>query len=161
MFYFLQVIIVLYNLFLYAIFRGGIYQYLRLSKMSKTNIRKNQKDFADYWLYRSIHRQHPMGILYGLNLVFLMATISCSAIILVAGFIKVLQPFVWGISLILCLIEIPAVAIASFYDCKAEFGPSFVLLRKRKESNGYYSSLLDMLPWCVTAILVCFSYGLL
>lgn len=161
MFYFLQIVIVLYNLLLYALFRGGIYHYLRLSKMSKTNIRKNQKDFADYWLYRSIHRQHPMGALYALNLVYLIATISCSVIVLAIGFIDTLQTFVWILSLVLCLIEIPAMAITSVYDCKAEFGQPFVLLRKRKESNGYYCSLLDMFAWCVTAILVCFSFGLL
>lgn len=161
MFYFLQIVIVLYNLLLYALFRGGIYHYLRLSKMSKTNIRKSQKGYANYWLYQSIHQQHPMGILYGLNLVFLIATLFCSVVILVAGFIKPLQPFVWGVSLTLCLIEIPAMVITSVYDCKAEFGQPFVFLCKQKESNGYYCSLLDMLSWCVTAILVCFSFGLL
>lgn len=161
MFYFLQIIIVFYNFFLYAIFRGGIYHYLRLSKMSKTNIRKSQKGFANYWFYQSIRRQLPMGILYSVNLIFLIATIFGSIMILATGFIKPLQPLVWGISLFLCSIEIPAMVITSVYDCKAEFGQPFVFLCKRKESNGYYCSLLDMLSWCVTAILVCFSFGLL
>ena len=43
MFYFYGIVIVLYNLLLYAIFRNGIYDYLRLSKMSKSNIKKNRK----------------------------------------------------------------------------------------------------------------------
>ena len=161
MFYFLHILIVFYNLFLYFVFRDGIYHYLRLTKMSKSYIKKKQKGYANYWLYRSIHRQHPMGILYRLNLVFLAATIICSVLIVALGFIKALQPFVLFVSLVLCLIEIPAMAIFSFYDCKAEFGQGFVLFRKRKESNGYYSSLFMILPWCVTAVWIYVSYGLL
>lgn len=161
MFFFLQIVVVLYNFLLYALFRGGIYHYLRLSKMSKTNIRKSQKGYANYWLYQSIHQQHPMGILYGLNLIFLIITIFFTVIVLTVGFIKTFQPFVWGLSLVLCMMEIPAMAITSIYDCKAEFGQPFVFLRKQKESNGYYCSLLDMFSWCVTAILIYYSFGLL
>ena len=161
MFYFLQMVIVLYNLLLYFLFRGGIYSYLRLSKMSKTNIKKNQKGCANYWLYQSIHQQHPMRILYWSNGVFLTATIVCSTTILVLGSIKALQPFVWICSLILCLLEIPAAIMTSIYHSKEEYERAFVLFIKRKESNGYDSSLLDMFSWWVTAVLIYISYGLL
>lgn len=161
MFYFLHIVIVLYNLLLYSIFRGGIYDYLRLSKMSKTNIRKNRKGLKNYWIYQSIHEQHSLGILYGLNILFLTSTIVYSVLVITLGFIKTLQPILFVLSVLLCIVEIPTMALASIYDCKAEFGRSFVLLTKRKESNGYYSSLLIMFPWWVTAVLICVSYGLL
>ena len=161
MFYFLHIVIVLYNLLLYSIFRGGIYDYLRLSKMSKTNIRKSKKGLKNYWLYQSIHEQHSLGILYGLNILFLIFTIVYSTLVFTLGFIKTLQPLLVILSICLCIVEIPTMAIASIYDCKAEFGRSFVLLTKRKESNGYYSSPLSMASWSITAILICVSYRFL
>lgn len=159
MFYFLQIVIVLYNLVLYSVFRGGIYSYLRLSKMSKTNIRKHRKGLKNYWLYQSIYEQRPLGIFYVLNILFLISTILFSVLIIVLGYIKALQPVVLVLSVLLCVVEIPSLLLTSIYDCKAEYGRSFVLLTKRKDTHGYYSSLMNMASWLVTAVLICISYG--
>ena len=158
MFYFYSIVIVLYNLLLYAIFRSGIYDYLRSSKMSKSNIKKSRKGLKNYWLYCSINRQQPLGILYGLNYIFLAATVVFTAFAVSAGFIKALQPILFFLSVILCIIEIPASITASIHSDNAEYGKPFVLLAKRKDTKGYHSSLFDMCSWIITAIFICFSY---
>ena len=158
MFYFLMVAIAFYNLLLYAIFRDGIYSYLRLSKMSKTYIKKNRKGFINYWLYHSINKQNSLGILYGLNLAFFIATISFMLFAITLGYIRGLQPILFVFSVVLCVIEIPCMIIASIHSNKEDYGKPFVFLAKRKHVRGYTGSLLDWLSWAMTALLIYLSF---
>ena len=70
MFYSLQIIFSLYSLLLYANFRSGIFHHLRLRKISKTAIRKNQKGFLNFWFYRDIHKNYGLRLIYGLNIAY-------------------------------------------------------------------------------------------
>ena len=158
MFYFYSVVIVLYNLLLYAIFRSGIYDYLRLSKMSKSNIKKNRKGFKNYWLYQMINKQTPLGILYSLNYIFLISTAIFTVLAITIGFIKMFRPIIFVCSILLCLIEIPSSILASIYSNKMEYGKAFVFLAKRKYMRGYCSSLIDIFSRVVTALFIYFSY---
>ena len=158
MFYFFMVVIAFYNLLLYSIFRGGIYSYLRLSKMSKTYIKKNRKGFINYWLYHSINKQNSLGILYGLNLAFFIATISFMLFAITLGYIRGLKLILLAFSVVLCVIEIPCVIIADIHEKKANYGKPFVFLAKRKHVRGYTSSLLDWLSWAWTALLIYLSF---
>ena len=158
MFYFLMIVIALYNLLLYANFRSGIYSYLRLSKMSKTYIKKNKKGFINYWLYHSINKQNSLGILYGLNLIFLVATFTFMVFAITLGFIEALQSTLIVFSIVLCAIEIPCVIIASTYSNIEDYGKPFILLAKRKHLRGFTSSLFDWLSWLMTAFLIYLSF---
>lgn len=158
MFYFFGIVIVFYNLLLYAIFREGIYSYLRLSKMRKTNIKRNRNGLKNYWLYQSVNRQTPLGKLYYINIVFLIFTAVFSIFTLALGFIRNLQSIVLILSISVCIVEIPATVLASVYSCQAEFGKPFVLIARRKDTGKFYSSLIDMFSWCVTAFLIYNSY---
>lgn len=153
-----MIVIAFYNLLLYAGFRGGVYSYLRLSKMSRSNIKKSRKGFINYWLYHSIHRQRSLGILYGLNLTFLIATVAFMLFAMTLGYIGVLQPILLAFSAVLCLIEVPSVIIASIHSTREEHGAPFVLLAKRKHSRGYDCTLIECLSWAMTAFLICLSY---
>ena len=158
MFYFFMIVIAFYNLLLYAIFRSGIYSYLRLSKMSKTYIKKNRKGFINYWLYHSINKQNSLGVLYGLNLTFLIATITFMIFAITLGYIKVLQPILFALSIVLCIIEIPCAIIASIHSNNEDYGKPFVFLAKRKHIRGYTSSLIDWLSWSITALFIYLSF---
>ena len=153
-----MIVIAFYNLLLYAIFRGGIYSYLRLSKMSKSNIKKNRKGFINYWLYHSINKQTSLGILYGLNFTFLITTVAFLLFVIALGYIEALQPILLAFSIVLCIIQIPSVIIASVHTNNAEYGKPFILLAKRKYLRGYTSSLIDWLSWGITAFLIYLSY---
>ena len=158
MIYFYGIVIVLYNLLLYAIFRTGIYDYLRLSKMSRSNIKKNRKGLKNYWMYQSINNQTPLGILYSLNYIFLISTIIFTILVIATGFIKMFQPFLVVIAIILCLVEIPSSIIASIYSNKMEYGRAFVFFAKRKYMRGYSSSIIDIFSWGITAFLIFLLY---
>ena len=132
MFYFLMIVIAFYNLLLYAIFRGGIYSYLRLSKISKTYIKKTRKGFINYWFYHSINKKKSLGILYGLNLAFFIATISFMLFTITLGYIRGLQVILFVFSVVLCVIEIPCMIIASIHSNKEDYGKPFVFLAKKK-----------------------------
>ncbi len=158
MFYFFNIVIVLYNLLIYAVFRGGIYDYLRLSKMSKTNIKKNSKGFINYLLYQSINKENSLGVLYYINIIYLIYTVVFSFIAVTMGSVMIFRPALLILSVILCIIEIPAVFLASIYNNKLEFGKPFVLFVRRKLTGKFCSSLIDMFSWSVTAFLIYISY---
>ena len=161
MFYTLFLILVLYNLLLYSIFRSGIYDYIRLSKRSKTYIKKHRKGFKNYWLYTEIHRQNSLDKIYYLNIVFLCYTVLFSVITVTLGYVEALQPFLLIASVGLLIIQIPSITVATVYSYRKEFGRSFVLWEKRKYSGGFCSSLIDMLSWIVTAFLIYLTYSLI
>ena len=158
MFYFLMVVIAFYNLLLYAIFRSGIYSYLRSSKMSKIYIKKNRKGFINYWLYYSINKQNSLRILYGLNLAFFIATISFMLFAITLGYIRGLQLILFTFSIVLCVIEIPCMIIASIHSNNEDYGKPFVFIAKRKHTRGYTSSLIEWLSWAMTAFLIYLSF---
>ena len=158
MFYFFMIVIAFYNLLLYAIFRGGIYSYLRLSKMSQSSIKKNRKGLINYWLYHSINKQNSLGILYGLNLIFLVSTLTFMLFAITLGFIEALHPVLFTFSVVLCIIEMPCVIIASVYSNREDYGKPFVFLAKRKHMRGYTSSLIEWLSWLMTAFLIYLSF---
>jgi len=126
--------------------------------MSKSNIKKCRKGIKNYWLYHSINQQRPLGILYGLNYIFLVSTAIFTILAVLLGFIKALQPILFTFSILLCIIEIPSVIIASIYSNNAEYGKPFVLLTKRKFGRGYSSSLIDFLSWVINALFIYLSY---
>ncbi len=158
MFYIFQIIIVLYNLYLYAMFRVGINDYLRLSKMSKTNIRKSKKGFKNFWFYKAINEKKPLGILYYLNIVFLVATLVYSVPVVALGFVKVLQPVFLVLSIVVCVVEIPTTIISSLYLTREEFGKSFVWFARMKHAKRPYSSLFVIFASCLTALFIYLSY---
>lgn len=161
MFYVLLIVIAFYNLFLYTIFRSGIYSYLRLSKMSKTNIKKNRKGFINYWLYYSINKQNSLGALYGLNIAFFIATVTFIFFTIALGYIRVIQPILFVFSILVCIIEIPCMIIASIHSSNEDYGKPFVFLAKRKGFRGYTSSLIECLSWILTVLLIYLSFQIL
>ena len=158
MFYFCCILIVFYNLLLYSVFRSGIYDYLRLSKMSKNNIKKNRKGFTNYWFYRTINKLKPIGILYIMNYIFLISTVVFTVLAIAIGFIRMFRPIILVCAVLLWLIEIPSTILASIYSNKVEYGKVFVFFAKRKYMRGYCSSLVDMFSWIVTAFFIYLSY---
>ncbi len=158
MFYLFQIIIVLYNFLCYAFFRVGINDYLKLSKMSKTNIRKSKKGFENFWFYKTINEKKPLGILYYLNIIFLIVILVYSVPVVAFGYIKVFQSIFLILSIVVCIIEIPTSIIAAVYSSQEEFGKPFVLFARSKYTKRNVSSLFSILAWCPTALFIYLSY---
>lgn len=158
MFYILNLILVLYNIILYMFFREGIYDFLRLSKMSKTYIKKSRRGFRNYWLYSAIHKQHSLGILYYLNIIYLSYTLFFSVSTLALGYIKLLQPVLFIGSIVLLFIQIPCTVSSCAHIYHIEFGKPFILLTRDSQTKKLRSSLLDALSWILTALLIYLAY---
>jgi hypothetical protein len=126
--------------------------------MSKSNIKKSSKGFINYWLYHSINKQTSLGILYGLNFIFLITTVAFTLLAFIFGHIETLKPMLFTFSIVLCIIQIPSVVISSIYNNRDEYGKPFVFVAKRKHFIGYTSSLIDWLSWGVTAFLIYLSF---
>ena len=158
MFYLFAAFFIISELFLYAFFRGSIYDYLRLSRVSKTYISKNRKGIKNYWLYSQIHKEHPLGILYYLNIAYIFSIIAFLLITVFLGRLRVFRIVVAVLSVVMCLIEIPCGIFAVIPDCKAEYGKPFVLFAPRKETNKIYSSVVYTAFAFVPAFFVYFIF---
>ena len=158
MFYFLHFIIVLYNILIYALFRGGITEYMRRLRISKSYIKKNKKGFLNYWFYRDINKDRPIGAVYYLNIIYLSLTAVYSLLAIVFGYMTALKPLLLILSIIICVLQIPAGIFDSVQNCMIEYNKPFVLIAKKKGHTYYYSSLFDMLSWCITAVFIYASY---
>lgn len=148
---------ILYSIFTYFWFRSGIYDYLRLSKISKSFIRKNRKGVINYWFYTQIHKQRPLGYLYYLNSIFLILILLYIFFVIIFGIFNFGKLIIIFLTVSLCIIEIPASIFSARYDALAEYGDSFVLLAKRKESSGYYSSIAYYLLPVIAVVLTIMS----
>ena len=158
MFYFYALILVVYNLFMYAFFRSGIYDFLRLSKVSKTYIRKNRKGIKNSWLYSQINQEHSLGIIYYLNSVFLSLVLIFSVISIFFGYLEVFRIPIIVIAVLLCLVEIPTTVWSSKIDALVYYGRPFVLLAKCRDSDSkrYYSSVSYIFSWILPVLFVIF-----
>jgi hypothetical protein len=154
LFYFYALLIALYSWLFYAIFRSGIYDLLRLSKRSKSYIRKNRKGIKNYWLYSQIHQEHPLGAVYYLNIVFLFLLLIFSIITILFGYVMFLRIPVVVLATLLCLIEIPSMIWFARIDALSEYGKTFVLLARRRENRGYYSSVFYISSCIIPVALV-------
>lgn len=143
MFYVINLTIVAFSIFMYMMFRSGIYSYLRLSKTSKTYIRKNRKGFSNYWFYTKIHKEHSLGIMYYLNFIFLFGLLLFSLPTLCLGYLEFMRLPIIILSIMLAVIEVISSSIAIYYDTIEEFGTPFVLWQKSKFMKRYTSSLID------------------
>lgn len=132
---------------LYLLFRSGIYDRLRYQKNSKTFIKKHRHGARNYWFYTEINELAPLGIWYYLNMVYLFYSIAflvATVVIAAIGALSVMQPIMLFLSVILFLIEAPAMIFYSVYSCLCEYDRPFVLFERRKDGPGYFSSLTDI-----------------
>ena len=151
---FVWLIFAVYSVGVYAWFRSGIYNYLRVNKVSKTYIRKHRKGLCNYWLYCDIHREHSLGVLYPLNIVFLILLMAFWMVGVLFGWLEAMKIPTVVASICLCLIELPAIILTQRYDCLAEYGRPFVWFRRRNESKQYDSSVLDWASYAIPVALV-------
>lgn len=147
---FLNLILLLSALFTYFHFRTGVYAYCRLSKMSKSYIRKNTKGASNFWLYSQLHKQDNLGVLYYLNLIYLF---SLSVFLLVFPFswISFLKMPVVLVGAFLGLVTIPVYFVSLIYTNMEDVGKPFVIFRVIKGYNGrrwHYVTVFDWL-FCV------------
>jgi len=157
LFYGATILIVLLNLCTYFSFRSGISEFLRFKKMSKTNIRKNKKGFRNYWFYQEINKIKPLGWMYFANIIYFFLTLFYTVLALSLGYIKILQPVFFSVSILVCIVQIPTTIAQVYYSNLYTFGTPVVLCR-RYPNGRYLSTPLDYVwPWVITGLLICLS----
>lgn len=159
MFYAATILIVLFNISVYFSFRSGISDYLKIKKMSKRNFRKNRKGFKNYWFYRDINKIKSLGWMYYANIIYFSLTLFYTLFGISLGYIKFLQPVLFIVSVLICIVQIPIVFADTYYSNIYSFGTPVVLCRRYPKPQRYLSTPLNyVLPWIITGLLICLSY---
>lgn len=120
-----NLILLIFALFSYIHFRGGVYAYCRISKMSKSYIRKNTKGASNFWLYSQLHKQNNLGALYYLNLIYLFCMITF-LIAFSLSWIAFLRIPVIVVGILLSATIIPVLFASLIYTNIEDVGQPFV-----------------------------------
>ena len=145
-FFLLNLVFFIINILFYLYFRAGVSSYCKVTKISKSFIRKNREGAANYWLYKQIHQQRSLGSFYYINYMLLISL----AIFL---FVTTLSWISWMriptiiIAIILGITEIPAMTIAVIYNNLERFERPFVLFRIHRGPNGKSRTFVTVLDW--------------
>ena len=143
-----NLILLLLSLLIYSHFRVGVYSYCRLSKMSKTNIRKSKKGFLNYWLYAKLHKQKNLGALYYLNLIYLF-TLLTFIFAVALSWIPILEIPVIIVGFLLCITSVPVFIAGEIYLNIENVGQPFVIFRTYKLfGKTRFSAITDWL-FCI------------
>ena len=142
-------ILLIFGLFTYVHFRCGVYAYCRISKMSKSYIRKNTKGASNFWLYSQLHKQNNLGALYYLNLIYLVCLIAF-VVALALSWISFLRIPVMIIGIILGLTTIPVFFASLIYTNIEDVGQPFVIFKAHRIYNGRrrFATIFDWI-FCV------------
>lgn len=141
-FYWLNILLSFFAAILYASFRSGIYAYLRLSKNSKTFIKKSKKGFLNFWFYKKLKRE--LGYAYHLNLTLFFGTVAYTLIALSLAWIEILHLPIAIIYALLCTLQITTQIFSDINYNKHEYGTPFILWRKGK-AGRVRSSIQDII----------------
>ncbi len=147
MFYTMNLILSLLFLIELGFLRSGIYAKLRLSKHSKSYIRKNTKGFLNYWTYKQINKEHPLGAIYYINIIYMLSFLIFTLVALCVGFLDYMKIPILCISVVTAVIGMVCTIYASIYCSRADYEKKLVLLAKAKnQSKGkLFSSLFEWL----------------
>ena len=144
-FYIFNIICAIFALFVYMSFRFGVDSYLRVTKNSKTFIRKNKKGVLNYWIYKKINNEVGLGYIFYLNIVLLVFTILYSFFAICFGWAKILQMPIAIINALLCTAQIPAIIFSDAYWNLDYYKRKFVVLAKNKSGRGFHSSFYSII----------------
>ena len=141
-----NLILLLFCFFTYFHFRGGVYSYCRISKMSKSYIRKSQKGVSNYWLYSQLHRQHNLGTLYYLNFIYLFALIVFFTAFALS-WISFLRIPVMIAGVLLGVATIPVFFASLIYTNIEDVGQAFVIFKMFKGYNRKSRRFATIFDW--------------
>ena len=119
-----------------------MHSYLRVTKNSKSYIRKSKKGYLNFWIYKKIHAEVKLGYVFYLNAFLLSLTLIYTVTAVGFGWIKALRLPIAICNLLLCAVQIPAAVFSEIYNNLEEYGKRLVLLTKRRYGSGLHSSLL-------------------
>ncbi|MBR5272614.1 MAG: hypothetical protein IKU25_04370 [Clostridia bacterium] len=147
-YFLLNIIFLIFGLIYYLYFRAGISSYCKVSKISKSFVRKNKKGMANYWLYKQLHQQRNLGSFYYINYLFLI-TLAVFLFATTLSWISRLRIPSIIIAIILGIIEIIATFKSLIYHNLERFDQPFVLFRIRRGPNGRSRHTNSILDWVI------------
>ena len=135
-----NLILLIFCLFTYTHFRCGVHAYCRISKMSKSYIRKNTKGASSFWLYTQLHKQNNLGALFYLNLIAFLIAFALS-------WISLMRIPIIVIGILLGVVTAPVFGASLIYTNTEDVGQPFVIFRVFKGHNGKSRRFATVFDW--------------
>ena len=129
-FYVYNMVCAMVAIYIYISFRISISSYLRVNKNSKTYIKKSQKGFLNYWIYKKINDDVRLGYIFYLNIAMLTLTWVYVFLSVCLGWVKTLSLPIAICNVLLCIAQIPAIIFSDVYWNLENYKKKFVILAK-------------------------------
>jgi hypothetical protein len=136
-FFLANLLLLVLDLFLWAIIRGGVTACVRARGRSKSYLKKHKKGAANYWLYTALHREGALGCLYYWHYAYLIC-LGAFAVATLFSWISLLKTPITVLGIVLGIVAIPVFLISHAYDNLERFGRVFVLWEPYR-MNGHRS----------------------
>ena len=141
-----NLVLLLFALLAYYLFRAEIFTYCRIKRMRKRDIYKNLKGVSNFWLYSQLHKQINLGVLYYLNLIYLFTLASFFTIFAISWFQSMKIPVI-AFGGLLGLAIIPASFATLIISNVETFGRAFVFFEIFKGYNGKIYRFVSIFDW--------------
>ena len=153
--YFINLLFLSLPAIYYIQFREGVNLWLRLKRISKSEIKKCKKGKRNYWWYTEINEKYKMGLIYYLNLMFTTSFSIAFILHFLFGWIKIMSIPVSIMIIFIGVLSSIMSLFASIQSNKTVHGCPFVLVA-RSENRGVDSFVLDLM---IAAFPLAMSYA--
>ncbi len=146
LFYYLNIVISLFFIIFYVMFRDGVYSWLRGRKISNSMMKKSKKGAKNFWWYEELHKTFGLSSVYTLNKIY---TVFFAVHLTASVIFGWAEPLFRIFALSSTLLAILTFAIAEFARAQRtieRYGCKFVLCKLRcKHGRIIDSSILDII----------------
>ncbi len=143
-FYYFNIVISLFFIIFYVMFRDGVYNWLRGRKISDSMMKKSKKGAKNFWWYEELHKTFGLSSVYTLNKNY---TVFFAAHFTVSVLFGWAEPLLIPLAVSLTLLALMTSYMAGFARMQRtveKYGCKFVFYRKNKR-NGFDSTLFELI----------------
>lgn len=146
LFYYLNIVISLFFIIFYVMFRDGVYSWLRGRKISDSMIKKSKKGAKNFWWYEELHKTFGLSSVYTINKTF---TVFFAVHLTVSVLLGWAEPLLYPLAVSLTLLALLTSYISGFARMQRtveKYGCKFVLCKLRCQHGKIIdSSILDII----------------
>ena len=132
--WFVSPLLLLFPMFHYLFFRGGMKDRFKRKKVVKRDVRILMRGKKNFWWYQAIHEKYGIGILYPLNIIFTVLFLMTLAMMLLFGWLRVMN----YVNAVLYTVTMLFGTVLGFFGMTenniAQYGKPWIALRFEKNT---------------------------
>lgn len=152
MYYFFNLVFLLYYMFMYFLFHNGVCSAFNISS------KKKRKRILEYLWFENVKKTKRLGHVYYANKIFTIVYAVIAVVVITVGWVRIFKVPVFCLMCVLSAYMIPLNFYGWIHNNRCEYGKSFFIWAKQKNTTGkYHSSIIDILWSILPAFIMYFE----